>query len=558
MSLERSTSPEPDEHTSLLSDTASTCSSRDDLEDPKAKQPRTPIPTGQLGEPIIYSHLWPYINQFVNDIGVADGNPRNVGFYSGLIESVFAVGETVGCVPLAKSSNTSPNSLLDRIGRRPVLLPSALGIAVFTALFGLSTSFTMMLILRVCAGLLAGATPIVHSIVGELTDETNNALVVPLYGLITPIGFAIGPLIGGTLEHAATKYPNVFGYEFLQKYPYFLPSFVPCCLAIFGVTFGYFFLQEVGTFIEFLASDLAHILSQTLPSIVKAKKRLERQKSSSSISSGTSTLYGATDSHNRDAPESTAFPPDDTEDEIDSKPQSIKELIKDPSIRAVMGSGTFLMFLYTSSDVLFSLYCFTAVEDGGVGLPPDKIGYAFSVAGMIAMLMQLCITPWVLRTFDKAKVYKFCMCSFPLVFALMGCLNPLARTGYNEISKTIHPTTTGLLYAAIALLLLMARVCVMAFPISMMLVKQSADKHSLATANGLVQVSMTIARAFCPTVARYEFFEAQGNRSLFAYSTSHNILGGYFWVVIMVTLSFAGVWQSMSIARVTKRQEEKL
>ena len=73
-----------------------------------------------------------------------------------------------------------------------MLLPSAAGIGIFTALFGLSTSFTMMLILRIFAGLLAGGTPIVHSIVSELTDETNNAIAIPIYGLITPIGFAIG------------------------------------------------------------------------------------------------------------------------------------------------------------------------------------------------------------------------------------------------------------------------------------------------------------------------------------------------------------------------------
>nr|P0DPB2.1 RecName: Full=Major facilitator-type transporter psiT2; AltName: Full=Psilocybin biosynthesis cluster transporter 2 [Psilocybe cubensis]ASU62245.1 putative transporter [Psilocybe cubensis] len=522
MSLERSTSPNPTERTSLLSDTASTISSRDDVEQSSLKQRRTPIPTGQLGGKVSMhsiiinaeGHLWPYINQFVNDIGVSDGNPRNVGFYSGLIESVFACGEVCSIFMLSRLS--------DRIGRRPVLLPSALGIAVFTALFGLSSSFTMMLTLRVCAGLLAGATPIVHSIVSELTDDTNNALVVPLYGLITPIGFAIGPLIGGTLEHAATKYPNVFGYELFRKYPYFLPSFVPCCMAIVGVTFGYFFLKE------------------TLPSLVKSKKRLERQRSSSSISSENSTLYGATE-HIRDSTEETA-----ADEEPDSKPKGITELIRDPSIRAIMASGTFLMFLYTSSDVIFSLYCFTAVEDGGVGLPPEKIGYAFSVAGLIAMLMQLCITPWVLRTFDKAKVYHFCMCSFPLVFALMGCLNPLAQTGYSEINKTLHPTTTGLLYAAIAILLLLARVCVMAFPISMMLVKQTADKHSLATANGLVQVAMTLARAFCPTISS----------SVFAYSTSHNILGGHFWVVVMVFISLVGVWQSTKIARVTKTKEQ--
>lgn len=73
-----------------------------------------------------------------------------------------------------------------------MLLPTIFALAIFTALFGLSTSFAMMLVLRVFAGFAGGASPIVHSIVAELTDDTNNALVVPFYGLISPIGFAIG------------------------------------------------------------------------------------------------------------------------------------------------------------------------------------------------------------------------------------------------------------------------------------------------------------------------------------------------------------------------------
>lgn len=118
-SSERPQSPAPSERTHLLSDSDATSlkSSRtsvsDDLENFKAQRVITPIPKKQLGgklshhralekggiltqspvlfsirftEPIIYSHLWPYINQFVNDIGIAD-DPKNVGFYSGMIVS---------------------------------------------------------------------------------------------------------------------------------------------------------------------------------------------------------------------------------------------------------------------------------------------------------------------------------------------------------------------------------------------------------------------------------------------------------------------------------------
>ena len=44
-------------------------------------------------------------------------------------------------------------------------------------------------------------------------------------------------------------------------------------------------------------------------------------------------------------------------------------MLKDPSLRAIMGSGALLVFLYSGFDVLFSLSCFTPVEGGGLGLP---------------------------------------------------------------------------------------------------------------------------------------------------------------------------------------------
>lgn len=106
---------------------------------------------------------------------------------------------------------------------------------------------------------------------------------------------------------------------------------------------------------------------QTLPSKVNAKKKAERRRSSCSSSSAGSTLYGATDTQEQNQSEETTLPLAEMEE--GTKPQSIKSLIQDPAIRAIMTSGTFLMFTYTSFDVLFSLYSFTAIEDGGVGLP---------------------------------------------------------------------------------------------------------------------------------------------------------------------------------------------
>ena len=80
------------------------------------------------------------------------------------------------------------------------------------------------------------------------------------------------------------------------------------------------------------------------------------------------------------------------------------------------------------------------------------------------MIFQLCITPFVLRAFDKARVYNFCMCSFPFVFGILALLHPIAKIGYDPIEKTMDERTVGLLYVVIGFLLLVARICVMAFP----------------------------------------------------------------------------------------------
>lgn len=88
--------------------------------------------------------------------------------------------------------------------------------------------------------LFTGSFPLLALQSGEYSSRHFSRL-----GHFANIELLVRPLIGGSLENAATKYPNVFGYDFLRKYPYFLPSLVPAVLAISGVIFGYFFLEEV-------------------------------------------------------------------------------------------------------------------------------------------------------------------------------------------------------------------------------------------------------------------------------------------------------------------------
>jgi hypothetical protein len=163
----------------------------------------------------------------------------------------------------------------------------------------------------------------------------------------------------------------------------------------------------------------------------------------------------------------------------------MKALLSKPVIRSLCASGFALSFLAGGFEVVFVLYCFSAVEDGGLGLPVDQIGYTLSASGILAMLLQILVMPYLLRTFDKAKVYHFCMCLFPCMFIVLSTLNLIARSGYDEASGVIDSHTTGLLWAGIALVLLMSRIVNLSYALSMMLAKEhSPNPASLGVTNG--------------------------------------------------------------------------
>lgn len=81
---------------------------------------------------------------------------------------------------------------IDRIGRRPVIFFGILGVGITTLLFGLSTSFPMMVLFRALSGLCAGNVSVMQSVIGEITDSSNQAIALPLYGLAWPLGSVLG------------------------------------------------------------------------------------------------------------------------------------------------------------------------------------------------------------------------------------------------------------------------------------------------------------------------------------------------------------------------------
>ena len=79
------------------------------------------------------------------------------------------------------------------------------GVALSSALFGLSKSLPWAIISRSLAGALSGNVAVVQSVIGEITDETNQAAAFPLAGLSWSLGCIIGPMIGWVILYAFLK-----------------------------------------------------------------------------------------------------------------------------------------------------------------------------------------------------------------------------------------------------------------------------------------------------------------------------------------------------------------
>jgi hypothetical protein len=74
------------------------------------------------------------------------------------------------------------------------------------------------------------------------------------------------------------------------------------------------------------------------------------------------------------------------------------------------------------------------------------------------MACQLVILRTILRRFEHAKIYHFCMSVWPFTFALLPLLNLIARSGYDSITGTISPDRTVVLWVGIAFVLALARI----------------------------------------------------------------------------------------------------
>lgn len=146
----------------------------------------------------------------------------------------------------------------DRVGRRPVILISLLGVGVAFLFFGFAgTHLWMLFAARLLAGLLSSASiGVSFAYVADVTPPEKRAMGLGLLGACFGLGFMLGPAIGGLLGSISLG----------------LPAFVASGMALLNFAFTWKYLPESLSEEERrrLASETRDSMSSLLRKVITA------------------------------------------------------------------------------------------------------------------------------------------------------------------------------------------------------------------------------------------------------------------------------------------------
>ncbi|GAB1690088.1 MFS transporter [Krasilnikovia sp. M28-CT-15] len=119
---------------------------------------------------------------------------------SGGEANIGAAGVVLGTSFLV-SAVSSPvwGALADRYGPKPMMLRSAVGLAVVYALFPLAHTVTALIVVRLLNGLVAGYVPAAFSLVSRTASQAHLGKAMSSLSVCRAAGALLGPALGGFL-----------------------------------------------------------------------------------------------------------------------------------------------------------------------------------------------------------------------------------------------------------------------------------------------------------------------------------------------------------------------
>ncbi|KAF8250546.1 MFS general substrate transporter [Wilcoxina mikolae CBS 423.85] len=437
----------------------------------------TPIPTRQLvilaiislAEQTALNSISPYLPEMAATFPEVD--LRRVGLFVGIIASSFAAAQF--------ATNMFWGRLSDRIGRKPVILLGTLLTSVCFFAFGFCRTLKQAIVVQVLMGLVNANAGVVATVLGEITDKSNQTSAFSWLPIVYGVGAITGPILGGLLVNPC---PNSTGpiSRIFAKYPYLLPNLVSSILLLVDLVMSLFMLDEslaeaqqlppLGARMRCFFSWLWQFMASYRPSYLRVRDSDEEIVSEEDLQG---TL-------------------------AESCPTLLPESHEDISYREILVPQIVLLLitytLFNLNNIAFnSLYPIyvSAPRPTGRELSPKEIGLSLSFAGAVGIGFQAFLFNHIHGKFGNVWCYRFAFVGFIISFFGM----PLVGINKSASKERI--------WAELSFALLLKSISTVGgLTCAMLLLTNASPKAStLGTLNGLAQTLSAGGRAVGPFVS---------------------------------------------------------
>lgn len=342
----------------------------------------TPLPVRQLlllaylslSEQTALNSISPYLPEMVESMpGIPEGES---GLYIGFLASAFALAQL--------STNFLWGYASDIIGRKPVLLLGSGSLMFCFVAFGFCKAYWQIVVVHVAMGLLNGNAACVPTVLGEVTDRSNQSKAFTYLPIIYSLGSITGPALGGLLVGKMGK-----------EYPYLAPNILGAVmLATSCIVLAVWFEETL---------DAGDTASFTAPRWIKqlcswGSKRFSSSNRKSVHRMSWSTRWPRTQSTQQHQPLLSTPYPDSDNDSIDGEEEeeATKANVHDVTTwRELLNRTTVILLatylVFQLSNISFnSLYPIFAAASPPAGrdLSPKIIGISLSAAGLATIVFQ--------------------------------------------------------------------------------------------------------------------------------------------------------------------------
>ncbi|EIM87736.1 MFS general substrate transporter [Stereum hirsutum FP-91666 SS1] len=487
-------------------------------------------------EPLCATVIDPFVNAFIRESGITGDDDTKTGYYAGIIESVFYIGESLSVVFCARLS--------DRYARRPILLLGLLGLSISILSFGSAPSFYLLVISRFFQGCFNGSLGIAKTVLNEITDDGNRARAFRAIPLTWTVGAAVGPFLGGTLSRPAQHFTRSFAKSnFFVQNPYFLP----CATAAF-ITFLVFIvnvvvLRETSPLKSYNGDALAKPvdIEVTTPQVEHQSERtalLAISRPNSSVYYDATSTLSSSSNYSSCAHATATLPLPETHERYDQQ-HPLRRIFKNGTLVVVLSSYTLLAFLDQSHQVLFPLFASTpsavalttaaaaalnastSSSSGGLGLQPSAIGLTLASFELLNVLSIWFLFPHLMDRSSSGigprTAYVWGMRVMVGVWGCYAALGERGRLGLISGGGRSRDGGDGLgwrVWAVLVVQYLCGSAGLTCYGAMQLLLSTHASPSPalLATINALAQMLQSISRAIAPVVAS----------SLFAFSMAQS------------------------------------